>query len=286
MQGYWQNAINSPFCFSQLELVYFKIFLYSISCILYLETLIYFTVFMKKRLRNYPKLKFIISQKQELKTYLGFLKTGKFVENQKDMNLAFYRPHPKLNILKNKALNDKVKKEIVTDYIKKFYQKHHLEIKKGAERIKRNWQKIAPKFYELTDKIFKNNSWPRGRYIAYSTIWGIYPRFLKSKIFLFPYKHPKKNYAMVVIAHEMLHFMFYGYVYENCPKYGKEKYQEKLWEVSEVLNIIIQNSPEWVKIFGVKCIEYPGLKKLRKKAQRTWKKKQDICLLIKEIIGS
>ncbi len=55
--------------------------------------------------KKYPQLKFIISKNQELNTYLAFLEDGKYRHNFREMNWAFYHPHPKLIILKNKDLS-------------------------------------------------------------------------------------------------------------------------------------------------------------------------------------
>lgn len=221
-------------------------------------------------IKKYPELKFIISKKKELITYLAFLKDGKYRDNFREMNWAFYEPHPKLKILKDKNLSLHQKKIIVEKYIGSFYKKHIEKIKREIEEEKNNWQKADKKFYELTDEIFGNYKWPEGKYIAYPTIWGMYPRFLDNKTFQFPSKHKKQNYIQVIIAHEMLHFIFYDYIYKNFPKLKSHKYDFDLWNISEAFNVMIQNFSRWVKIFNQKTISYPEHKNLIIKLKKNW----------------
>jgi hypothetical protein len=217
---------------------------------------------------NYPKVKFVISKKKELETFLAFLNESKYWDNKREMNWAFYKPHPKLKILKQKNLSSLEKKSIVVRYIN-FYYKGNLEkIKKGVLKTKKDWQSKEKHFFNLVDEIFKNHSWPKGKYIAYPTIWGMYPRYLKDKTFQFPYHHKKENFIPVVIAHEMLHFIFYNYFFKNYPHYKKREYDFFVWHISEIFNVIIQNSPPWLKIFNTHVQTYPEHRKIIKQLQQ------------------
>ncbi len=232
-----------------------------------------------------PKLKFKISKRKELDTYLAFLEDGKYKNNSREMNWAFYQPHPKLKVLKNKNISLNQRKIIVKKHIDSFYKKNIKKIKKNLDKEKKNWQKIEKQFYELTDEIFSNYKWPSGKYIAYLTIWGMYPRFLDDKTFQFPPKHKKSNYIQVVIAHEMLHFIFYDYVYKKFPRLKNHKHDFDLWNISEAFNVVIQNSPRWVKIFNQKTMSYPEHKNLIKKLEKIWKKSDsDIDKFLKQAL--
>jgi len=221
--------------------------------------------------KKYPKLKFIISKKKEVDTYLAFLEDSKYRDNSREMNWAFYQPHPKLRVLKNRNLSLSQRKAVVEKYVDNFYKKYLRRIKAETARTKKNWQKVEKKFYEMTDEIFGNYKWPNAKYIAYPTIWGMYPRFLDDKTFQFPPKHKKRNYVLVIIAHEMLHFIFYDYVYKKFPKLKNHKYDFDLWNVSEAFNVVIQNSPKWVKVFNQKTMSYPEHKNLISKLKKIWK---------------
>jgi len=233
---------------------------------------------------NYPKVKFVISKKKELETFLAFLNESKYWDNKREMNWAFYKPHPKLKILKQKNLSSLEKKLIVARYINFYYKENLKKIKKGVLKARKDWQSKEKHFFNLVDGIFNNHSWPKGKYIAYPTIWGMYPKYLKDKTFQFPYHHKKKNFIPVVIAHEMLHFIFYNYLYKNFPKYKNPKYSFKIWNISESFNILIQNSKEWVEIFSQRAMSYPEHKDLINRMKRIFDKKQDINYLLKDLL--
>ena len=101
----------------------------------------------------------------------------------------------------------------------------------------------------------------------------MYPRYLKDKTFQFPYRHKKKNFIPVVIAHEMLHFIFYDYIHKKFPKYKSYKYDFFIWHVSEIFNEIVQNSPKWFKVFKAKSMGYPEHKRIVNKLSKKYYKK-------------
>ncbi len=236
-------------------------------------------------IKKYPRLKFIISKKKDLETYLAFLEDGKYRDNSREMNWAFYQPHPKLKILKDKKFSLGQRKTIIKKYIDDFYKKDIKKIKRGSDKEKKNWQKAEKNFYELTDEIFGGHKWSKGKYIAYPTIWGMYPRFLDDKTFQFPPEHKKQNYIQVIIAHEMLHFIFYDYVFKKFSKLKSHKYDFDLWNISEAFNVVIQNSPKWVKVFNQKTMSYPEHKDLIKKLKKIWKDTNgDIDKFLKKVL--
>jgi len=235
-------------------------------------------------MKKYPKVKFIINLNKEIEIYFDFLKDAKQHNLNREMRWAFYNPHPKLKLLKNKNLSRSKRKKIIQDYVNDYYKKHSSAIKKNILLIEKKWRYLEGKFSILVEKIFKNYPWPKGKYIAYPTMWGMYPRDIKNEIFWFPFKQKIKNYALVVIAHEMLHFIFYDYLYKNYPKYKNHRYDFKIWNISEAFNIVIQNSPEWIKVFKEKCKAYPEHKKLIQKMKKIWREKQDIDYLLKKVL--
>ncbi len=223
---------------------------------------------------KYPKVKFIIDSNKEIDIYFAFLRDSQYRNLDREMKWAFYNPHPKLKVLKNKNLSNKEKRKILRNYLNNYYKKHLVKIKKNTLLIQKQWGRQEKSFFGLVDKIFRNYPWPKGRYIAYPTIWGMYPRDIKNKVFWFPFEHKMKNYPLVVIAHEMLHFIFYDYFYRNFPKYKKQRYAFKIWTISEIFNAIVQNQKEWVETFRQKSMTYPEHKKkikiIKNKLRKNW----------------
>lgn len=110
----------------------------------------------------------------------------------------------------------------------------------------------------------------------------MYPRFLDDKTFCVPYFHKREKYINVIIAHEMLHFIFYDYFYKRYPEYNESKYNFFVWHVSEIFNSLIQNSKEWLDVFCEEIITHPEHNKIIKKIRDL--KINEINVLIDKII--
>lgn len=225
-------------------------------------------------MKHYPKLKFVIDKKKELETFLNFYNWSKHQKTDRDLNWAIYKPHPKLREIKKEKLSKQ--KTVILKYIDSFYKQNLTQIKNGALKTKKQWENTEKQFFISVDKIFKNHPWPKGKYIAYCTIWGMFPRYLHNKTFLFPDSHNKKNYILIVISHEMLHFMFYDYIYAKFPKLKNQKYNFIIWNMSEIFNVVIQNSREWVNLFHQKTMTYPEHAKHIVIMKRYWEDSKDI----------
>ena len=204
----------------------------------------------------YLRLKFIYSKKKDLGIFAGFLETNKHFDVNAELEIGFYKLYPELK----KAGLDDEKLKLAKKLIDEKLRNNETIIKKEIKNIQKQWQKITPWFYKECERIFENYKWPKGKYIAYATIWGTYPRFLDEKTFTFPYKHKLKNYTLIVIAHEMLHFIFYDYLFKNYPEFKNKKFEKEVWQMSEIFDVLIQNSKKWQSKFKQKVIIYSKLK--------------------------
>lgn len=231
----------------------------------------------------YPKTKFKISVKKDIQTLLAFTKDAEF-DGGENLNWAIFKLYPNLKTYfkENKIMDIKS----LEKFIKSKYQKENKAIEKNLKIYKNNWQQIEKVFFKLTDELFEASYWPKGKYIAYSTIWGMFPRFLEDKTFQVPHKYRNKKYVNVVIAHELLHFIFYSYFFSKYPKYKDDKYNFLVWNLSEIFNEIIQNSPKWLKIFKLKTMGYPMHRKIVNKLEKIYYKDIEINTdkLIKDIM--
>lgn len=228
-----------------------------------------------------PQLKFIISLKNDLEIYKGFVETAKFFDMEKDLQLGFYRFHPELEKIQKSNETQKKKYNLIDKYIFQAYQKDAKQMRSGLNEVKIVWQSIKKSFFKQTQNIFKNHKWPVGQYAAYATIWGIYPRFLRKKTFSFPYDSNDKDFISVVIMHEMLHFIFYEYAIKRYPKIFKKLDTENgiFWNLAEIFNIVILQTPDFAKLFNNKkklVIFYPQHKEYFKHMSDLWRKSYDI----------
>lgn len=223
----------------------------------------------------FPKIKFKIDPKKDVSTFFSFLSESRY-DSGRNFNLAILK---KYNYFKKFIKN--VKKDIVSDFVLNKYIQEERENKKRIILIEKNWKKIEKRFFKLTTKLFPNVSWPKGKYVAYSTIWGMYPRFLSDKTFQIPLDSSEASKVNFIIAHEMLHFLFYKYFLNRYKKYRIHKYDFFVWHVSEIFNVVVMNDVNWQKIIQYKDKGYPEHRKIIKSIKTPIK---DVDRLIDEII--
>lgn len=233
-------------------------------------------------MKSIPQIKFKIDAGHDIKVLDAFVNSVRFDKGRSLRWLIKEYPKLKQNGPWNK-LNTGALKKRAKKFIPELYKKRYSEIKSGMDKNRRDWEKKEKKFYALVSKLFCERPWPKGKYIAYATVWGVYPRFLESKTFCVPFAHRIKGYQSVVIAHEMLHFMFYSYFLEKYPRYDTSN--KLLWNVSEIFNIIVQHSPAWLNAFKTRSMDYPEHTKIIHSLGKKYHKKKnwDVDELIQDI---
>jgi hypothetical protein len=192
--------------------------------------------------------------------------------------------HPELKILKNKSKI--LQKKIINSYFDAFYKKHTKYLKGQIKKTQSGWNKVEKRYFKEVTKIFRNHSFPKGKYWGYLSILNCNPRFLNNKTFQFFYYRPQ--WAIFVTAHELLHFIFYDYCLKKYPKIFKRLNPNcgLFWDLAEIFNTIILTRKEFEKIHQVKgVVSYPKHKKIVKKIERKYQdKKIQLDDLIKDIL--
>lgn len=228
-----------------------------------------------------PKLTLKCDINQDIQNAIYFLKRSR----PRKLRYFLFNFFPKeLNyIIKEKLPESKIKK-IIEDYTKRTYKARASKIKKGISKATGDWRKIEKRYLVLIDRIFKKYPWPKGKYIGYCSIFGMFPRNIREKYFYFPPMHPHPKYSNKVIAHEMLHFIFYDYIKTH---YGikeaqriKDKPKNYLWQVSEAFNNVIEGWKPFNKLILYKPRPYRGTEKMFKKMNNQWQQEQDIDWLL------
>jgi len=234
---------------------------------------------------SYPCVVFHKDAKKDFKTLRAFTKDAKY-NNGRNLNWAVFKKYPHLKTSFDKK-SYKIKNERALRYfIYKTYRIKRTAMDRALAQHKKRWGKIAPTFFLLVNELFNGRVWLRSKYIAYGTIWSMYPRFLEDKTFQIPFWHRTPRYVSVIIAHELLHFMFYDYFYARYSKYNHPKHNFFVWHISEIFNTIVQNSPPWVNHFKLKSFGYPEHEKIVKRISRTFYHRNvwNLDVLINEII--
>lgn len=228
--------------------------------------------------------------------YKNYLLKIQFALNkglEKDLFKNFQNPKPALWAELGFLLTPPFKttrQKILSACVDYFYKVHRREIEENLKKIESNWGKIEKYFYNQVNKIFKNYPWPQGDYRAYASIWNMFPRFVDKKIFTvpaFPEWHGGENFALIVIAHEMLHFITYDYLinkYHLKPSESEDK-NNTFWQFTENLNVLIENGKGWRRFTGgFKSRPYKDCEKFYIKMKRVWDKNKDIDNLTQKVL--
>ncbi|MDD2766287.1 MAG: hypothetical protein PHH40_00800 [Candidatus Moranbacteria bacterium] len=229
-------------------------------------------------MKKYPEVTLVIDVEKDIENATYFLK----YEKNQFFRDCFFRGD--LNFILSEKFSKKEQGKVIEAYVRNFFKEHKKEIEKGLLLVKRDWKKKEKKYLALIEKMFRGRKWLEGEYRGIVSIFRMYPRWIEQKTFFFPYAHQKPGFANGVIAHEMLHFFFFDYIFE---KYGlkegskiKGKESDYIWKVSEVFNVVMENWKPYTDIIGRAGKPYPGQEKMYKKMQKQWFKNQDIDWLL------
>jgi len=216
----------------------------------------------------YPSLKVKLNKELDKKVCASFLNVKKAGVN---FGAGIIKRHPSLGaILK---LPEKKRKFSISVYVDWFYQENLKALEEARKKGQDGWNKKAKSFFAATDKYFEDYAWPKGKYIAYISVFNCNPRFLENKTFQVFREHQKGFSAVAV--HEMLHFLFYDFVARNFPE--SKFSEEELWELSEVINYFLLSEPKFIEITGDPYPDlYPELKGLAERLEKLWSKTRTI----------
>jgi hypothetical protein len=229
----------------------------------------------------HPKLKLVVDASVDAKHAVNFVENSTKWGQKKF--LTRFLPWELVYVL-DKRISEKKRGNLITGYARYFYKNHRREIEKGVRAARADWSKVEKSYFRLVDCVFKGHQWPEGWYVGFATVFHSYPRHIETKTFFFPYSHSVPKYANKVIAHEMLHFMFFDYIEK---RYGlkergrmRGKPSDYIWEVSEVFNNVIEEWKPYKKVFKINARPYKGTERMFAKMNRQWKEKQDVDWLL------
>ncbi|MBD3251185.1 hypothetical protein GF380_01800 [Candidatus Uhrbacteria bacterium] len=222
-----------------------------------------------------------VDQAADLQMAKAFLRYGKYQE----------RFFPKeLHVVLDNDVPTRTKDRHITTYTKQYYDDHFPKITKGVALTKKRWKRFENAFYKLTNRIFDHHPWPEGDYTGTASIFRMYPRDIRRREFFFPYDCSGHD-PLSTIAHEMLHFMFFAYLYhrfrlrESSRISGKPT--EYIWQLSEAFNTVIENWEPYMKLVHAtkKIKPYPECASLYRSLSRSWSTHQSVSKLLQDQLG-
>ncbi len=190
-----------------------------------------------------------------------------------DFGVNIVKLHP---LLRSSKKDRGARKKTLDKYFKQYYRSHRREMSQKASRIKEAWRDVEDEFVITTERLLGGFRFPSGRYIAYPSIVDCNPRFLVSKTFQFYYRKVPTD-AVHTIAHELLHFIFFAFVKSRLKNAIKKLPEEKLWDLSELFNVIILQSPSYRKLINPHYAHpYPDHQKYVSRFETAYRKSRAI----------
>jgi signal transduction histidine kinase len=87
------------------------------------------------------------------------------------------------------------------------------------------------------------------------SIFKMYSREIDRKLFFFPYKYDVERFSNRVIGHEMLHFMFFDFLFDRYQLRENSKLEGRpenyIWQLSEAFNSLVENNPLYMESIGI-----------------------------------
>lgn len=191
-----------------------------------------------------------------------------------DFGEGIVRVHPQLKSIK--SLKDVAqRRKTIHVYFDNYYRIHRTAMSRKIESVRKVWCKQEKEYISVTEDFFGGFRFPKGKYVAYTSIIDCNPRFLESKTFQFFYK---KSLADVTytIAHELLHFIFFDFIKKKFKKEIKHLSEDQLWDLSEIFNVVVLKSSRYRRIVNQKfVIPYPDHLRYIHQFEKTYKNSQN-----------
>lgn len=209
----------------------------------------------------YPTIKFSLNKNLDKKVCFSFLK---YKRGGLDFGQAVVKIHPELT--PTRGLPPGKQTQAVGKYVEHFYKRNQIQLEKAKQEFQKEWNKKSLEFFKAIDQVFNHHPWPKGPYFCYISAFPCGPRFLKEKSFQVFYLHRPR---VKPIAHEILHFLFYDCFGKHFA--GEDLSSEAVWILSEIVNTLALDSPEFRTILGSPHYHpYPAQKDLVARLKPAW----------------
>lgn len=223
-----------------------------------------------------PKVKFVVDPQEDIRNYLLFNKYRYGADDRETLKMFLPR---ELHYISESRFSEREKTKIVKEYVLDTFLLRQKEMIRNTDRVRKKWQKVSRYYFQLVKEIFKNRPWPKGKYIGFASVFDMYPKNVKAKTFYFSGLNKDVDFNVAIVAHEMLHFMFFDYLEKKIrPKNKKPEY---IWNVSETFNLVMEGRKPYQKIFKTDGKPYYAAHaKMLVKMNKLWEEKEDIDFLL------
>ena len=231
---------------------------------------------------RFPKLLVKVDRKFEKEKAGAFFIEKAFRTNDFWFFEKFVKDYPELVKIKNMDIESA--KKFFNSEVDKYYFKKERKLKNLIKDIERKWDKIKNEFFIEAEKIFDGHKWPKGKYAASISLFGMYRFVPETKTFSIPSNDyggnpPAHGQINAAIVHEMMHILFEDFYKKNFKKNSLPL--QKYYDLLEITNYIVLNLPQINKLTGWVFYPYPN----HKERAEYLKKVYFECKNMKEFIG-
>ena len=174
----------------------------------------------------------------------------------------FIKEYPEL--VKIKEMNIEDAKEFFNKKVDEYYLKEEDKLIEAKKEVEEKWNKIKDEFFLEAEKIFDRHKWPKGKYSAFVSLFGMFRFVPGTKTFSIPKNDyggnpvPGNGQINAAIAHEMMHIMFEDFYKKH---FSKEVLPlQKYYDLLEIVNYIVLNLPQIFKLTNWVFYSYPNHK--------------------------
>ncbi len=168
-------------------------------------------------------------------------------------------------------------KEVITR-VETAHTQHAEAFRTHTALVAREWQTKEGEFFRLAGTLFSIQDFPEETYTCYPTIWPLIARDPEAHTIAFPYNALAEE-ACHVIAHELLHELFFHHLWNT---FGEtiDLNSQHIWDLSEVVNVLILRSEEWQAVFPFPVAPYPQHETLLQQMEPLWNENHGIADLV------
>ncbi len=186
---------------------------------------------------NYKPLTFVLNERcvdlDVFYTLMFFRKPDK--SGSYDKKLRIIEQYPQLESFDNVPTLSQ--EHFIKEEISNIYAHHKADLLNALNESRRLWINVEDRFETAVTDVFASFPWPEGDYKCYLSVIDVNAIIKAEKSFQLFYGMVSRDITNTVIAHELLHFMFYSYM-ERYPEMDKIN----LWKMTETFNKFIQNT--------------------------------------------
>ncbi|OGF85684.1 hypothetical protein A2Z63_00070 [Candidatus Giovannonibacteria bacterium RIFCSPLOWO2_02_44_8] len=208
------------------------------------------------RLHHFYMIKIALNIKLDYQIYAEF---RDFSVLGVDFGLQIKKNHPDINLKNYKK------------YIDEFYKENGAAIEISTSELSGTINQKSDLYFTAIKKYF-GVDYSKENYKGYISIFDCNPRFVDDKSFQVFYEKSGLD-KLRVCFHEITHFTFFDYFEKLLPaKYESlDRNSGVLWELSEIINVILLNEPEFRSILQKEeKLFYPSLENKFKEIKTIW----------------